>query len=578
MSVGRNDLCPCGSGKKYKHCCLKKEDKKALLAKRREQFYEDKHDLVEKIGDYLATQVPLKVYDDLKEKFQERTGHKIEEDIEESYFTFWMYFFHRFENGLRGIEWFYQNNAEKLNESELALLKNWLTLKPRLLQAVDQTEEIVFFKDLISKERFPVSKDEENVAQIYPWVTTLALIEAFDDLYYFNGLRFNLAPFHSRNVLEKIDEIKASEPLSETEIMVKYYPEMLNSFLTLAEAHQGEIEVAEYSLTYHLKNPTIVSEFLKAQDDMRVEEWADDKKEFVWAGNWRICKDNACPSDITLADAYGNLFLQDDTLIFVGIDESEQQRMKTRLEELGDDLELTSEDKKVIGHYPAKPSSVLVIMSEMAPEYFTFYAQNDLLREMDAPIQMYGGKSIRDLMAIGEVDEAEAWLKDLEFSVYRQVMQQFEEVEVTADFNTLRRSLDLPLSPFVTGGSERETIFEEIKPQHDRDKIYETDIPHLEALGFKPDSIDNFYARDMLRFYKEMASKYPDYETDYKETLSLVRRFLEKSEMTSWHYDEDVYWQDLVADAEESAKKIVWELLFWVGKQRGTSVEDLLEK
>jgi len=22
--VGRNDLCPCGSGKKYKHCCLPK--------------------------------------------------------------------------------------------------------------------------------------------------------------------------------------------------------------------------------------------------------------------------------------------------------------------------------------------------------------------------------------------------------------------------------------------------------------------------------------------------------------------------------------------------------------------------
>ena len=23
--IGRNDPCPCGSGKKYKHCCMKKE-------------------------------------------------------------------------------------------------------------------------------------------------------------------------------------------------------------------------------------------------------------------------------------------------------------------------------------------------------------------------------------------------------------------------------------------------------------------------------------------------------------------------------------------------------------------------
>jgi preprotein translocase subunit SecA len=26
--IGRNDPCPCGSGKKYKHCCLKKDEKK----------------------------------------------------------------------------------------------------------------------------------------------------------------------------------------------------------------------------------------------------------------------------------------------------------------------------------------------------------------------------------------------------------------------------------------------------------------------------------------------------------------------------------------------------------------------
>ena len=28
MKIGRNDLCPCGSGKKYKKCCLYKSDQK----------------------------------------------------------------------------------------------------------------------------------------------------------------------------------------------------------------------------------------------------------------------------------------------------------------------------------------------------------------------------------------------------------------------------------------------------------------------------------------------------------------------------------------------------------------------
>jgi hypothetical protein len=37
MKIGRNEPCPCGSGKKYKKCCLKKDElKKAIsLPKRR---------------------------------------------------------------------------------------------------------------------------------------------------------------------------------------------------------------------------------------------------------------------------------------------------------------------------------------------------------------------------------------------------------------------------------------------------------------------------------------------------------------------------------------------------------------
>ena len=27
MKIGRNDLCPCGSEKKYKKCCLEKDEK-----------------------------------------------------------------------------------------------------------------------------------------------------------------------------------------------------------------------------------------------------------------------------------------------------------------------------------------------------------------------------------------------------------------------------------------------------------------------------------------------------------------------------------------------------------------------
>jgi len=39
MEIGRNDPCPCGSGKKYKECCIAKGDRflRKLAAKREKQ-------------------------------------------------------------------------------------------------------------------------------------------------------------------------------------------------------------------------------------------------------------------------------------------------------------------------------------------------------------------------------------------------------------------------------------------------------------------------------------------------------------------------------------------------------------
>lgn len=62
--IGRNELCPCGSGKKYKHCCLEKheaarqakdpEQTKKLIAKEREQKQLIKH--IEKAFGLLSSQ------------------------------------------------------------------------------------------------------------------------------------------------------------------------------------------------------------------------------------------------------------------------------------------------------------------------------------------------------------------------------------------------------------------------------------------------------------------------------------------------------------------------------------------
>src|SRR5699024_1904956 len=245
--------------------------------------------------------------------------------------------------------------------------------------------------------------------------------------------RYNVSPYNLENALETLETLKKEENLSTEEVIEAHFPELIASLLEPISVHKGISEVAEYSLTYSLNNPVIVSEFLRSQEDIKVEAWEVEKQEFTWAGNWRVYTDNACPGNVQLADAYGTLFLQENTLIFVGIEAKYQQAMKHRLESLGDVLTLEKEETKVIGDSQGRESD-----------------------------------SIK-------------WLENLEYNVFNQVQQQFEEAEVTADFNTLRREVSLPLSPFVTGGSHRKSMYEPVEVASNTNQIFEADIPFLEA-------------------------------------------------------------------------------------------------
>src|SRR5690625_7386496 len=103
----------------------------------------------------------------------------------------------------------------------------------------------------------------------------------------------------------------------------------------------------------------------------------------------------------------------------------------------------------------ARPNSVLVVLDEMVPEHFAFYAQNDLLKEVDEPIPMYDNLSLRELDSQGRESDALKWLENLENNVFRQVQQQFEDAEVNDDFNTILREDSLLLYPFDTRSTSR---------------------------------------------------------------------------------------------------------------------------
>src|SRR5699024_6452535 len=111
---------------------------------------------------------------------------------------------------------------------------------------------------------------------------------------------------------------------------------------------------------------------------------------------------------------------------------------------------------------------------------------------------------IRESVENRKVIDAETWLKQMEYQTYRIAEKQVGEVEITADLNTIRKELSLPLSTFVTGGENRQSFIRSMESEKETDQpMPEVDIPYSEELGFTPDTISNFYAHDLVSFYKE---------------------------------------------------------------------------
>ena len=90
----------------------------------------------------------LKKDRELKREFEQR----VKVSIQEPFFLHWLLFFHRDQQGMRGIERYVQNRSKYDDRDLRELAVQWEKLRPRLIQQVDYDEQGVFVEDLFSKE------------------------------------------------------------------------------------------------------------------------------------------------------------------------------------------------------------------------------------------------------------------------------------------------------------------------------------------------------------------------------------------------------------------------------------------
>ncbi|MDG5789709.1 SEC-C domain-containing protein [Evansella sp. AB-P1] len=232
MVANRNQPCPCGSGKKYKKCCMEKTSIIDLHKRSEEKFYDQKDTLVKMITDFIGGKIDAHVHERLLHIFTMRSGNNIDEDAKSMMFHFFTLFMHRFDNGLRGVEWFYKDKGSKLNSNIRAMAKEWTSLPFRLVHAVEKTDEIYIFEDVITKNTFQVPNIRENIPEnLEIFDGTIGLLELHNNKYYFNGVRVYMAPKHVDQAKGKIESLMNKTGLSYEEVMIDYTLEVLAAML-----------------------------------------------------------------------------------------------------------------------------------------------------------------------------------------------------------------------------------------------------------------------------------------------------------------------------------------------------------
>ena len=157
--VGRNDPCPCGSGKKYKKCCLNKDEaRKSEKTSATPKEIELRDRLLSFSGKERYKKDFEKAYHLFwRRPFEEPLILDEKEKINFGFFLDW--FIHDFtlRNGMTIIEEFYQEKKEKLSEEELSLLKYEMASYLSIYEVISVTPEVgLRLKDLFTNEEMNI--------------------------------------------------------------------------------------------------------------------------------------------------------------------------------------------------------------------------------------------------------------------------------------------------------------------------------------------------------------------------------------------------------------------------------------
>ncbi len=141
---GRNDPCPCGSGKKYKKCCALKE---AVTVE--EVYAEELERVLQTFYDVYPLRKDYRAYGEVADKWQKAVGAYLVEDMIEAV-AMDAFFFHERTDIWTG--YLQKTKKETVRPSTLAVLNTWDHPTMMVAKVIDVEEKYMVVQNILTEE------------------------------------------------------------------------------------------------------------------------------------------------------------------------------------------------------------------------------------------------------------------------------------------------------------------------------------------------------------------------------------------------------------------------------------------
>ncbi|ANB61313.1 YecA family protein [Anoxybacteroides amylolyticum] len=533
MFVGRNDLCPCGSGKKYKKCCMNKDRVTEISRVRQERFFQLKTELIEKIQGFLGEKLSFFEHYNVKKAFHRELKPLKNKDRLEHFLPVWSVLFYRYKNGLRGIEWFYEENKGKLSNEERNMVETWMALVPRLVQIVDKEEAGVIVEDRFTSQQLFMPFCE-TMYEAVPWGGIFSFIEPFGEGHYIHGLTFIESPDGVERAYKQIIQRLAETGASYEQVVFTSFFAILDHMI--GDPPSGKkIKKERVTLHYHVNDVKQLTRSLLEKNVIIIDEESDGYIELSLVGQEVKYEDNVVDGPIYIRQVFGYIDIENNKLRFQSLDVDATDRFKQLMSEERVPLIKETADKVDVPE-GVELATYAVHVADGIPSYMGAIAQEMVLAYESLHRPVLDGKTPMEWLESGSLERVERWLRQREYASFMAFASKTGGI--TPDYNSIRRKLRLPLSPFVTLGEGRQSRMHTLKP------LEHTSHSHLQ-MPF--DWAAYFFGSDLLAFFEEKAvGKSAETQQKYRVGIAVLADYFKTKHYASWEEVSENDWHECI--------------------------------